>query len=59
MKLYRVFFSIKLTKKYKENEGWSILKFRAYTVIYAEFKTLRLTEIWSKRGKTLFKALSP
>ena len=39
MKLYRFFFK-KLTKKYKENEGWNILKFRAYTVIYAGFKTL-------------------
>ena len=39
MKLYRFFF-IKLTKKYKENEGWNILKFRGYAVIYAGFKTL-------------------
>ena len=38
----KIYFSIKLTKIYKENQGRNESYFHGYNVTYAEFKTLQL-----------------
>ena len=38
----KIYFSIKLTKIYKENQGRNESYFHGYNVTYAEFKTLPL-----------------
>ena len=38
----KIYFSIKLTKIYKENQEWNELYLYGYNATYAEFKTLQL-----------------
>ena len=57
----KIYFSIKLTKIYKENQGRNESYFHGYNVTYAEFKTLQLhkfVENRSKRYQTLYKVFS-
>ena len=54
-------FSTKLTKLYRENQGWNVLYISAYDVTHIEFNSIVtswLRENWSKDHKTLYEALS-